>query len=68
MTTIERVKELGNERNLTLFKLAVICEVPYATLKNAEVRQNQLSVDTIERVCQGLSISMADFFQNWDIE
>ena len=66
VTTIERVKELGNERKISLFKLSVLCDVPYPTLKTAETRNTQLSVDTIERICNGLEITMADFFQDWN--
>ena len=62
MNTVDRVKELGAERNLTLFTLSVICDIPYSTLKNTERRQGQLTVDTIERICQGLGITMAEFF------
>ena len=62
MNTIERVLELANERNLSLFSLSKQCQVPYSTLKNAEVRQTQLAVDTIELICSGIGISMSDFF------
>lgn len=62
MNTVARVKELGAERNLTLFRLSVICDIPYSTLKNTERHQGQLTIDTIERICQGLGITMAEFF------
>ena len=62
MNTMKRVNELVDDRGLTLYKLAMLCEVPYSTLKNTEARGGQLTVDTIERICHGLHISMADFF------
>ena len=62
MNTVARVKELGAERNLTLFRLSVICDIPYSTLKNTERRHGQLTIDTIERICEGLGITMAEFF------
>ena len=62
MKTMDRVNELANERDLTLYKLAMLCDVSYSTLKNTQIRGGQLTVDTIERICQGLGISMADFF------
>ena len=62
MNTVDRVKELGAERNLTLFRLSVICDIPYSTLKNTERRNGQLTVDTIERICEGLGITMSEFF------
>lgn len=62
MNTFNRVMELVDERDLTLYKLAMLCDVPYSTLKNTQTRGSQLTVDTIERICLGLGISMADFF------
>ena len=66
MNTIQRVIELANERDLNFSQLADICDISYTTLKNAEYRNTQLSVDTVERICQGLGITMADFFQKWN--
>ena len=63
MNTIERVKELARERNLTLYRLSVQCDVSYSTLKNAETRYGQLSVDIIERICIGLNIPLSQFFE-----
>ena len=47
---------------LTFFKLSQICDVSHSTLKNSERRGGQLSVDTIERICDGLGITMSEFF------
>ena len=63
MNTIERVKELARERNLTLYKLAQQCDIYYSTLKNTELRYGQLTVDTIERICIGLDIPLSQFFE-----
>ena len=62
MDTIARVKELAEERDISLHKLAQVCDVPYSTLKNTEQRCGQLTVDTIERICLGLNIPMSLFF------
>lgn len=62
MDTIKRMTELMDERHLTLFGLARMCDIPYSTLKNTQVRGGQLSVDTIERICLGLGIELVDFF------
>ena len=51
MNTIAIVRELADERSLTLFKLSQICDVSHSTLKNTERRGGQLSVDMIERIC-----------------
>lgn len=62
MNTIERVKELANERNLTLCGLALLCGISQSTLKNTSRRGGQLSLDTIERICDGIGISLSEFF------
>ena len=62
MDTMARVRELAEERNLSLHGLAKVCDVPYSTLKNTEQRSGQLPVDTIERICLGLDIPMSLFF------
>ena len=63
MNTIERVKELAMERNLTLYTLAQQCGISYSTLKNTDQRYGQLTVDTIERICIGLDIPLSQFFE-----
>lgn len=62
MNTMERVNELMAERSLTLYKLAKLSGVSYSTLKNTVQRNGQLTVDTIERLCIGLQITMSEFF------
>ena len=62
MNFSEDVRELADERSLTFFKLSQICDVSHSTLKNSERRGGQLSVDTIERICDGLGITMSEFF------
>ena len=62
MSTVERTKELARARGLTLFQLAKLCRINYNTLKAAEERHSQLSVDTIELICAGLHMPMSDFF------
>lgn len=63
MDTLRRLSELMRERNLSLYKVSQMSGVPYSTLKNTELRNGQLTVDTIERICIGLEIPMYHFFQ-----
>ena len=62
MNTITRVYELLDDRALSLTKLAEMSGVAYSTIKMAESRNTQLSVDTIERICEALGISLSAFF------
>ena len=43
-------------------KLSKISDVPYSSLKYTVQENGQLSVDTIERICKGLNIPLAQFF------
>ena len=62
MNTVERAKELARARGMTLSQLAKHCGISYSTLKSAEERHSQLSVDTIELICSGLHMPLSDFF------
>lgn len=69
MDTIARVKELVKERNISFYKLSKLCDISYSTLKNAEARNGQLSIDSIERICCTLGIPVYEFFmtdEDWD--
>ena len=62
MNTSTRVYELLDDRALSLTKLAEMSGVAYSTIKMAESRNTQLSVDTIERICNALGITLSEFF------
>ena len=62
MNTSERMAELAAQKKMSLKKLAEVSDVPYSTLKNAKMRGTQLSVDTIESICNGLGITLSEFF------
>ena len=62
MNTVERAKELARARGMTLSQLAKHCSISYSTLKSAEERHSQLSVDTIELICSRLNITLSEFF------
>ena len=69
MDTIARLKELTGERGISLYRLSQLCDISYSTLKNAEARSGQLSLDSIERICDKLGIPLYEFFmtdEDWD--
>ena len=63
MDTIKRVYDLIKERNISLYQLSQMSGVSYSTVKTTEKRGGQLKVDTIERICEALGITMSEFFQ-----
>lgn len=62
MDTYGRLNELLSQRNLTVYQVSKLAGVSRSTLNNAKTRGGQLSVDTIERLCAALGITLRDFF------
>lgn len=61
MNVIERIEELRNARGLSVNKLAEKAGIPQSTLSSA-LSRNSLTVETLERVCEGLGITTSAFF------
>lgn len=58
-----RIIELCNERNITVNKLAIISGVTQSTLNNiVSGRNNSVTVSTLKKLCDGLELSINDFF------
>ena len=66
MDTIRRGGGLSYAKGRSLAQLARMSGGSNSTLKNARSRNYQLSVDTIERLCAGLGITMSEFFDTPD--
>lgn len=62
MDTLQRVYDLINERNMTLYQLAIISDISPSTLRNTRKRNGELKVETIEKICAGLGITLCEFF------
>ena len=60
-----RIIELCDENNITVNKLATISGVTQSTLSNIiGGRNNSTTVSTIKKLCDGLNISIEDFFKS----
>lgn len=60
---IFRILELCRQRDITLNKLATICGITQSTLNNiVSGRNNSTTVSTIQKICDGLEITILDFF------
>ena len=58
-----RIQDLCNERGITINKLAIISGITQSTLNNIiGGRNNSATVSTIKKLCDGLEISIIDFF------
>lgn len=61
----QRVIELCNERNITVNKLSTISGITQSTLNNIiSGRNNSTTVSTIQKICDGLEISIIEFFNS----
>lgn len=60
-----RIEELCQERNITLNKMCTICGITQSTINNIINRkQKDVSMLTIVRICNGLNITINEFFQS----
>ncbi len=60
-----RLLELCGERNITINKLSTMCGITQSTLNNiVSGRNNSTTVSTVQKICDGLEISITDFFSS----
>lgn len=58
-----RILELCSERNLSVNKLSTISGVTQSTVNNiVGGRNNSTTVATVKKLCDGLGITITDFF------
>ena len=59
----KRIPELCTQRGITVNKLAVMSGITQSTLGNiVGGRNNSTTVSTVQKICDGLEISIIDFF------
>lgn len=58
-----RILELCKEHHITVNKLAIICGITQSTLNNiVSGRNGTTTVTTVKKICDGLNITIVDFF------
>ena len=61
----ERIAELCEEKHITINKLANISGIKQSTLNNImSGRNNSTTISTIQKICDGLEITVTDFFDS----
>ncbi len=61
--TRRRILELCATRGITVNKLATLCGITQSTLNNiVGGRNNSTTVSTVKKICDGLEITILDFF------
>ena len=64
-----RILQLCGERNISINKLANICGLPPSSVKNILYGKSQNpKVLTIKMICDGLGITLAQFFDTDEFE
>ena len=58
-----RILELCKENHITVNRLATVCGITQSTLSNiVGGRNNSTTVATIQKICDGLNLTIQDFF------
>ena len=61
----ERILELCRERDITVNKLSTMSGVTQSTVNNiVSGRNNSTTVSTVKKLCDGLGITIEEFFQS----
>ena len=64
-----RILQLCAERNITINKLATMSALPPSSIKNILYgKSNDPKIRTIKKICDGLEITLIDFFSSPDFE
>ena len=62
--TIQRVYELAGKNGISVSRLCAMSGVNHSTILTAKKRNGQLTVDTIERICEAVHIPISEFFSD----
>lgn len=62
MNVVECIKLLVEEKSISLYKLAQNAGISQSTLSNLINRGNDPSIFTLKKICEGLGISLSEFF------
>lgn len=59
-----RIIELCTNKHITVNKLSTMCGITQSTLNNIiSGRNNSTTVSTVKKICDGLEITIQDFFE-----
>lgn len=63
---VARIQELCKSRSWTYYRLAKESGIPYSTLSTMLHKTNVPSVPSLVKICEGLDITLAQFFSDQD--
>ena len=62
MNTLERLRQLLNDRGWTEYRLSKECGLSQSTIGNIYRRNTTPSIDTLENICKAFGITLSQFF------
>ena len=68
MDALRKINRMRLERGWTVYRLSEESEVPQSTLVNMFNRETQPSIATLEAICKGFGIPLAEFFTETEEE
>lgn len=60
--TLTKITLLLEQRQWSMYRLAKESGIPYSSLNSLFQKNNQPTISTLEKICDGLNISMGEFF------
>lgn len=63
MDVLERIKYFMGLKQWSEYKLSLESKVPQSTINSMFKKNNNPSIYTLQSICDGLQISMSDFFK-----
>ena len=67
LDTLGKLRQLLDERNWTEYRLAKASGLSDSTIKNIFKRNTQPTIETLEAVCRGFGITLAQFFADGEM-
>lgn len=67
MDVNERLRKMLDESGLTTYKMAELSGLSHTTLANVFKRNTVPSISTLQAICKGFGITLAQFFSEGDL-
>ena len=68
MDALRKINRMRLERGWSVYRLSVESDLPQSTLINMFNRETQPSIATLEAICKGFGITVAEFFAETEEE
>jgi len=62
MDVKERLQQLMDERQWTIYRVAKEADIPWSTVRNMFKRNTEPSIGTLEAICKGMGMTLPQFF------